>query len=120
MFAASTFAVTVGGNEVPVWVAAISALSGILIALITVGLPILSEVRKGRSALGERGDEDPTLLELMSGIYHRLATNEERTARIETDIHEVKVKVNAIDRRVVSLEELRQSEAANNQGEQRT
>lgn len=86
------------------------ALIGLIGVLLTT---LITEARKGRQLLGERGKDDPTLMEVLTAIYARLgaqevhnATQDSRLSTIEHNVLEIHDKVVDIDERVFTLEDL--------------
>lgn len=92
-------------------VALITGVFGLLVAV--VGLWV--EARKGRSILGSRAEEDPTLIELLTGMYGRLGSIEIQHMSHNQRLSSVEDTVERIDGRVIHLEDVLGVEAVVNE-----
>lgn len=92
-------------------VALVTGVFGLLIAV--VGL--IAEARKGRNVLGERKDDDPTLIELLTGMYARLGSIETKHMLHDQRLGSIESTVRTIDGRVVHLEDVLGVEAVVNE-----
>lgn len=82
----------------------------VLVALIgCIGLVLSALLAQGRKAvriLGERKGDEPTLMEVLVAIHHRLGVQEEHNAHQDRRLSHIEHTVDDIDTRVITLEDL--------------